>query len=109
MKKTTLVISAILFSGSVSAAPFLISVPYTLAETQPTSFDVTVDGNTQTVAPVKNSSGQNYLKYDLAGITSGNKTASVTASNVWGTSAPATFTFTAAKSAAPSGLSLSAQ
>ena len=94
-------------STSVIASPFLMSQPYVATAVQPETFTVVIDGVSKTVAPVKDANNLNVLKFDLAGITLGNKTATITASNVWGNSTAATYNFSATTPAAPAGFYIS--
>ena len=104
------IIAAILALGlstNAIAFPFLMSQPYVATAVQPETFTVVIDGVSKTVAPVKDANNLNVLKFDLAGITLGNKTATITASNVWGNSTTATYDFSAATPATPTGFYIS--
>lgn len=66
-------ILALCLSTSVFASPFLMSQPYDASAIQPETFTVIIDGVSKTVAPVKDTNNLNVLKFDLAGITIGEK------------------------------------
>lgn len=76
----------VVFSGSATAAPFLMSDPYGPGGPQPTAFDVTVDGRSERVAPVTYPDGGAYLYYDLKDLPDGEHVLKVKALNgVWHT------------------------
>ena len=90
------------------ASPFLNSAPYPEDGAQPTSFTVTIDGNTVTV-PVYQDPADNQvrLKYNLAGITNGAKSVTIVAVNSWGSSQGVLYHFDAGAPATPTGFYIS--
>jgi predicted phage tail protein len=75
-------------------APYLVSDPYPKKETKLKKFLITIQGKTSESAPVKNSEGAFYLKYDLGNLPDGTYTATIKAVDSKGKeSSPATYSF----------------
>ena len=75
------VVLVLAFSGSCLAEPFLISDPYPAKDPQPTTFVVTVDGQSSTSAPHRSADGSLVLKYDLGDLPDGTHTIVIKALN----------------------------
>ena len=91
----SLVVGIIFLAGSLHAAPFLVSDPYELTETQPDEFVIMQPGKPAiVVAAFALPDGRRMLKCDLAGTPTGRFTGEVKAvSALWGDSAVLPFDF----------------
>ncbi|MCA9495909.1 MAG: hypothetical protein KC589_03120 [Nanoarchaeota archaeon] len=94
-------------STGAAGAPFLMSQPYAATAVQPESFTVVINGVSKTVDPTKDANNLNVLKFDLDGIGLGDKSATITATNIWGNSGTATYNFSASAPAIPTGFYIS--
>lgn len=81
MTGTAFVLFLVGFSASAIAAPFLVCDPYGPDSLQPTAFEVTANGRTESVAPVTYPDGSAYLRYDLKGLPDGEHTLRIKALN----------------------------
>ena len=116
MKKLILIIlSFLLMSSVVSAAPFIVCDPYLPTEMQPTSFVLIIDGGSPiSVSPSSFTGGVGLiLEYDVGGVAVGSHTVKIKAcvtDSVWGEACSAEVPFVFTKPATPSlpkGISLS--
>jgi len=72
--------------------PYLVCDPVRFV----THYEVTLDGEVETVPAYDLGDGTVMLRFDLSGIEMGSHHVSVSAMNVWGMSGPATLDFTKA-------------
>lgn len=97
--KKLIVFFIILFAVPCFASPFLVSDPAVGV----VSYNIT--GDPFFVSPVV-AQADGSLRVDLAGISEGNHSITITASNMWGSSTPTNFTFGKSIPASPAGVRL---
>ena len=108
MKKTIFLALVIVFSAfNVWAAPFVVSDTYPTTTTQPTYFNVVMDGGAAVQsAPQVMGDNSVRLHYDVGAVTTGTHSMTVAACNEWGCSSTVPFSFTKGVPALPSGIKL---
>lgn len=84
MARISFLLILVCFSSLVEASPFLECDPYGPDSLQPTAFEVTVNGRSERVAPLRYPDGSSYLRYDLKDLPDGEHAIKVKAFNdVW--------------------------
>ena len=97
----------VVFPAAVFAAPFVISDTYPTTTTQPTYFNVVMDGGAA-VQSAPQVMGDNSVRphHDVGAVSTGTHSMTVAACNEWGCSSTVPFSFTKGVPALPSGIKL---
>ena len=106
MKQALLILALLLMASTAWGSPFLVCDPYPTTVTQPTYFNVVMDGGSPVQSEPESVPGGVRLKYDLASISTGVHNATVAACNEWGCSSTVPFGFTKAAPSAPANIRL---
>ena len=109
MKRLLLILLFVLLPITAYASPFLICDWYPSTVTQPSYFNVIMDGGSPVQSTPESGASGVRLHYDLASLSSGTHNATVAACNEWGCSSTVPFGFTKAAPGVPANIRLLSQ
>jgi hypothetical protein len=105
--KWLLILALVFIPCLAFGAPYLICDPYPTTVTQPTYFELVMDGGTAIQSPVQVLTDNSVrLHYDLGSISAGTHNVTVAACDMWGCSSTVPFGFSKAVPGAPANTKL---